>query len=137
WRLWGAFTISGDGDGLAFVAFPLLVTTLTRDPRWVVGMVVAQRVPWLVLSLPAGAIADRLDRRRLLGLVELARMAVLVVLGVTVATHALSLPVLYLVAASLGALETLFSAATHAAVPSLVGQEDRGRANGYRMAPHA
>jgi MFS family permease len=129
--------VSGLGDGLAFVAFPLLVTTLTRDPRWVVGMVVAQRLPWLLLSLHAGAFADRLDRRRLLGAVESARMAVLLVLGLTIATHTLTLPILYAVAASLGVLETVFSAATHAALPGLVRTRDLGRANGYLLAAQA
>src|SRR5262245_48897711 len=87
WKLWGASTVSGLGDGLVLVALPLLVTSLTRSPQWVAGIMVAQRLPWLLLSLHAGAVADRMDRRRLLGVVEIARMAVLLVLGIAVATN--------------------------------------------------
>lgn len=131
WRLWGASTLSGLGDGLSLVAFPLLVTSLTRTPQWVAGILVAQRLPWLLLSLHAGALADRLDRRRLLGLVEVMRMAVLLLLGVSVATHTLTLPLLYGAAATMGGLETLFSAASHAALPALVDHDQLPRANGY------
>ena len=131
WKLWGASTVSGLGDGLVLVAFPLLVTTLTRSPEWVAGIMVAQRLPWLLLSLHAGAVADRMDRRRLLSIVETGRMAVLLVLGLAVATHTLSLALLYGAAAGLGGLETLFAAASHAALPGLVRRDDLPRANGY------
>src|SRR5688500_18604383 len=123
--------MSGVGDGLVLVAFPLLVTSLTRTPHWVAGIMVAQRIPWLLLSLHAGAVADRVDRRRLLGLVEVARMAVLLILGLAVATDTLTLPLLYGAAATMGGLETLFSAASHAALPSLVRTSELARANGY------
>lgn len=33
WRLWGAATISGVGDGVRFAALPLLAAGLTRDPQ--------------------------------------------------------------------------------------------------------
>ena len=49
----------------------------------------------MLLSLHAGAVADRMDRRRLLGIVETVRMAVLLVIGLAVATHTLSLALLY------------------------------------------
>jgi MFS family permease len=104
---------------------------MTRSPHWVAGIMVAQRLPWLLFSLHAGAIADRVDRRRLLGMVETARMAVLLVIGIAVATDSLSLPLLYGAAATLGSLETLFSAASHAALPSLVRRPELAQANGY------
>src|SRR4051812_3053258 len=98
WKLWTASSLSGLGDGLVLVAFPLLVTSLTRSPQWVAGIMVAQRLPWLLVSLHSGAFADRVDRRRLLALVESARTGVLLVLGVAVATHSLTLPLLYVAA---------------------------------------
>src|SRR2546430_17160474 len=77
WKLWGASTVSGLGDGLVLVAFPLLVTSLTRSPQWVAGIMVAQRPPWLLLSLHAGAVADLIDRRRLTGILATALIAAL------------------------------------------------------------
>ena len=131
WKLWGASTLSGLGDGLVLVAFPLLVTSLTRSPQWVAGIMVAQRLPWLLLSLHGGALADRLDRRRLMAVIEVLRTAVLIIVGLAVATHSLSLVLLYGAAAALGGLEAVFSASSHAAVPALVPTSELPRANGY------
>src|SRR3954452_11193368 len=66
WQLWTATVISALGDGVALVAFPLLAAGLTRRPLLIAGVAMAQRLPWLLLSLPAGALADRVDRRRLM-----------------------------------------------------------------------
>src|SRR5205809_926893 len=70
WRLWGAATGSSLGDGIVFVAFPLLAASVTRDPRLIAGVAVVERLPWLLVSLAAGAMADRSDRRKFLMVVE-------------------------------------------------------------------
>src|SRR4051812_18291358 len=62
WRLWTASTVSFLGDGLAFVALPLLAATLTHNAGLIAGVAVAQRLPWLFFALPAGAFADRWNR---------------------------------------------------------------------------
>ena len=133
WQLAGATLASSVGDGLAIVAFPLLAASLTADPRLIAGVAAVQRLPWLVCSIPAGALADRCDRRRLLAVVETARMAILLLLGVAVATHTHSLLLIYVAAFSLGALETAFSGAAQAALPSLVPPEQLTKANGYLL----
>jgi MFS family permease len=73
--------ISNVGDGIALAAGPLLVASLTRDPLLVSMTLLAQQLPNLLFGLPAGAIADRFDRRRIIAGVNLARAAVLAVLG--------------------------------------------------------
>jgi MFS family permease len=133
-QLWLASGISGLGDGLAVAAFPLLAVSLTTSPGLVAGLVVAQRLPWLLLALPAGALADRLERLRAMAVVDVARAAVVVVVAALTLGGGLSLPVLYAAAFSLGALETIFSAAAHATVPALVGDDGLDRANGYLFA---
>jgi len=65
--------ISSLGDGLVLAAFPLLAAHLTDDPRLVVAVTVVARLPWLLVALPAGAVVDRSDRRRLVVRVEVAR----------------------------------------------------------------
>ena len=44
-RLWTATAVSNLGDGVTLVAGPLLAASLTRDPRLVAGLAVAQRLP--------------------------------------------------------------------------------------------
>jgi MFS family permease len=134
WWLLSATGTSGLGNGLVLVAFPLLAVTLTRQPVEIAGVVVAGRLPWLVVSLPAGALADRIDRRRLVVAVEGVRAAVLAALGFVVLSGATTLPLLYLTAFIIGALETAFSAATSASLPALVRPTDLPKANGYMLA---
>lgn len=56
--------MSNAGDGVGSVALPLLAESLTRDPLLFAGVAIANRLPWLFFALQAGAIADRVDRRR-------------------------------------------------------------------------
>ncbi|MCB0999616.1 MAG: MFS transporter [Acidimicrobiales bacterium] len=63
-KLLGATTISNLGDGIGQIAYPWLASAITRQPLLVALVAVAQRLPWLVFTLPAGVITDRVDRRR-------------------------------------------------------------------------
>jgi predicted MFS family arabinose efflux permease len=133
WLL-GATCTSSLGDGLVLVAFPLLATTLTSRPLSIAGVAIAGRLPWLLVSLPAGALVDRVDRRRLVAGVEILRAFVLLAVGLDIVAGAATLPVLYLAAFVVGALETAFAAAILACVPTLVESRDLPRANGYLFA---
>ena len=121
--------ISNLGDGVAMVAAPLLATTLTRDPGIVAGMVIAQRLPWLLFPLLSGALVDRLDRRRVLVAVGALRAGTVATLTVAAALDALSLPLLYACALSLGVGETVAEVATTALVPMVVPGERLDGAN--------
>src|SRR5688500_7908327 len=61
WRLWSASALSNVADGAVRTALPLVTVTVTRSPSLVAGVSVALGLPWLVFSLQAGALADRLD----------------------------------------------------------------------------
>src|SRR2546430_17592525 len=66
WRLWWANAISSTGDGAFVAALPLLAVTISRDPRLVAVVTAASYLPWMVLSLPAGALVDPYDRAPLM-----------------------------------------------------------------------
>jgi len=134
WSVWAASTISALGDGLVLVAFPLLAITYTSDPRLIAGVAIAQRLPWLTCSLVSGTLADQFDRRRFFAIVEVCRMAVLVVLALVIATRGGGLLALYVASFALGTFETGFSAASIATTPALVPPDDLDRANGYLYA---
>lgn len=127
--LWGGFGVSNLADGILLAAGPLLVTSLTRDPFLISLAVFAQRVPWLLFGIPAGAIIDRVDRRRLIIGVDLARSVVVATLAVTVATGTLTLPVLYAVLFLIGTAETFGDNAASAMVATTVPSEHLGLAN--------
>jgi MFS family permease len=128
--LWTANAVSNLGDGVTLVAGPLLAATLTRDPRLVAGLAVAQRLPWLLFSLISGALVDRLDRRRVMVTVDAARAAAIGLLGVAVLLDLATLPLLYAVFFALGTAETLFDNAAVSILPAVVPRDQLARANG-------
>jgi MFS family permease len=75
------------GDGILLAAGPLLVASETRDPLLVSAAVFLQQLPWLLFGLLAGAWSDRLDRRRVVQVVDLLRAAVLLGLAHTHVTR--------------------------------------------------
>ncbi|MHB1599674.1 MAG: MFS transporter [Acidimicrobiales bacterium] len=129
--LLGASAISSFGDGLVSVAFPLLAVVLTHSPLLVSGLLVAGRLPWLVVALPAGVAIDRLDRRRLVAVVEVARALVVGAVALGAATHHLVIAELYVASFCIGAGETVVSSATSGLLPSIVEPEGLDRANGF------
>jgi MFS family permease len=129
-KLWAANLVSNLGDGVTLVAGPLLAASLTRDPRLVAGLAVAQRLPWLLFSLLSGALVDRWDRRRVMVSVDAARAVAVGLLGVAVLLDLASLPLLYVVFFALGTAETLFDNAAISILPSVVPAEQLPRANG-------
>ena len=128
WLLASSWT-SNLGDGIALAAGPLLVASQTRDPRVVGLAVLLQYLPWLLFALFAGALADRLDRRRLVVTVDLLRAGVLVTLAAVIAMDALSVEVV-LVALFLVATAEVFADSTSTTLlPMLVRRQDLAVAN--------
>jgi MFS family permease len=129
-RLWVGNTISNLGDGVSFIAVPLLATTLTDNPVLVAGLSVAYTVPRLLVSLLSGALVDRLDRRRLMYFGNFGRAAAMGTLGVAAAFGVADITLLYAVFVVLGLLETVADNAAFAILPTVVEREDLERANG-------
>jgi MFS family permease len=151
WRLWFASVVSNLGDGLSVVAYPWLASALTRNPVAIAGVLIATRLPWLVFTLPAGVITDRVDRRRLVLGMDVSRfvltlgVAVVIVVGegslndpTDIAdglasppgNAAAALGLLYVAALLLGSAEVLRDNAAQTLMPSLVERENLERANG-------
>ncbi|MGH9102937.1 MAG: MFS transporter, partial [Acidimicrobiales bacterium] len=104
--------------------------SITRQPALVAGVLTAQRLPWLLLALPAGALIDRLDRGRIMRWADLLRGAVLLGLVAALLYHAVGIWLLYAFALLVGAGEPFFTGASIAVLPSIVEPEQLPRANG-------
>lgn len=127
--MWLSVAISGTGDGMFLTAFPLLAAVLTRDPLLIAGVTIASRLPWLLFSLPIGAIADRMDRRRLMVWADLVRCVIVAGLGVAVVMDDASIWLLYVCAFTLGLGETLHTNTSQAILPLLVERSELLHAN--------
>ena len=128
WLLASSAT-SNLGDGIALAAGPLLIASLTRDPLIVSFAVLAQQLPRLLFGLPAGAVADRFDRRRIVAGVDLARAAVLAMLAATIVTGAVSIAIVLLALFVLGTAEIFADVSSSSLVPRVVLRVDLGIAN--------
>lgn len=150
-RLFVASIVTNLGDGIGLVAYPWLASAVTRQPLLIAAIGAAQRLPWLLFTLPAGVITDRVDRRRAMVLMDLCRAAVTAVVGVAVLVERRTLPApdalreaiptnaslyaLVLVATLLlGMAEVLRDNSAQTLLPSIVDADALSTANGRMYA---
>ena len=133
WRLWWANAISSTGDGAFVAALPLLAVTITRDPRLVSVVTAATYLPWLLLSLPAGAVVDRYDRATLMWRAQAVQAAVVTIIAILIVMHQADIEVLAAGGLLLGSAEVIFSNAAQAVLPALVPPELLPKANGSQQ----
>ena len=121
-------SLSAFGDAVTLIALPLLVLQITGSgiAMGIVG--VLGRAPDLLFGLPAGVLADRVDRRRLMLLSDAARAALTALIPLSVLAGVPTLGVILLVTFPINAFRVLFMSGWTAAVPNLVGRRDLGRA---------
>lgn len=134
--LWAASTLTNIGDGIVIAAGPLLVADQTRDPFLVSLAFFCEFLPSLLLGSFAGVIVDRVDRRRIVVLVNLARVAVLGILATTIAIHAVSILAVLLALLLLATAETFADLAAQSLLPRLVPRQHLGLANARLQSAH-
>ena len=125
--------ISNLGDGIALAAGPLLVASQTDEPGLVALAVLLQQLPWLLFGLLAGALSDRLDRKRIVVAVDLVRAIVLVLLALSVVTDSVSVAVVLVALFLVGTAEVFADNASGTLLPMLVHRDDLAVANSRLM----
>src|SRR4051794_9109992 len=127
-RLWLSQGLSNMGDGLVLAAVPLLAVAVTRDPLLIGGITLAQFLRWLVFTLPAGALADRMDRRTIMVWGNAVRAVGFGLLVLTLFAHLHNIVVLYVAVFLAGIAETMVDNAALTVPPRLVVRKDLERA---------
>lgn len=126
--LWSGQTLSSLGSQVSQVAYPLLVLALTGSPAKAGFVGFAQELPIALLALPGGALADRVDRKRLLVSVDAVTALALLAIPVWLLVGHLPYGVIVTVAVIDGAGFSLTYAAERGVVPHLVAPEQLGEA---------
>lgn len=127
-RLWVGEALSDLGANASALAFPLLVLAVTGSP-FQAGLVgAASLAAGAVLSLPAGAIVDRFDRKRLMIYCDLSRFIALGGLGLAVVADRASLALILTAVVVEAAASTLFGPAHSAALRHIVPRSQLGTA---------
>ena len=130
----GSSWVTNLGDGVLIAAGPLLIASQTRNPVLVSSAMIALQAPWLVFGLVAGALADRLDRRRVIMAANLARGLVLAMLCAVIATGHVNIGIVLGAMLLLGTAEVFVDATAGTLTPMLVDKSDLGIANSRLMA---
>lgn len=116
---------------MAFVALPLLATTLTRDPVGIAALGAVGYLPWLLLALPVGALVDRMDRRRVMVIANAARATTFGVLAGLVLQGLVSLWLLYALTLVVAVAEVFYDSSARAMLPSVVARRELDRGNSW------
>ena len=118
--LWSGQLVSSVGTQVSQLAFPLLILALTHSPAQA-GLAAALRaLPYLIFSLPAGALIDRWDRKRVMILCDTVRALALGSIPLTFAFGNLTILQLYIVSTLEGTFFVFFNIAEAACLPRVV-----------------
>ncbi len=130
WVRLQAVAVSGSAcEGLLLAALPLLAVSITTDPREVSLVNVFGQAPWLLLSLFAGVLIDRVRRTTVLAWAYAVQVGTALVLAAITTAGALTLPALLVIAFVITSAQVLGDGASGALVPELVAPDRLAHAN--------
>lgn len=124
-----AAVINNLGDGIGLAAGPLLVASLTRDPLLVSFAALLQQLPFLLFGFFAGAVTDRMDRRRIVVVVDILRAVALAGLAAAIVADRVTIWLVFATLFALGTAETFADTASQTLLPGIVPRADLGIAN--------
>ena len=126
--LWGGQVVSTLGSSAAGIIYPLLILALTDSPG-AAGVAAALRaLPYLLFSLPVGALIDRWNRKRVMIVCDGLRALVVLTVPLALWLGTLTLWQIYAVAFIEGSLFVFFNIAEVAALSRVVPTADLPRA---------
>ena len=123
WLVGSSWT-SNIGDGIALAAGPLLVASQTDSAFLVALAAMLQRLPWLLFGLWAGALADRLNRRRMVMVANGLRVAVIAALCTFIVTDVVNVFLVLAVMFALGVDEVFADSASQTLLPMVIPKAD-------------
>jgi len=128
-RVVAASGFSNLADGIAKLAIPLIAVRFTRSPFALGALGFTLSVPWLLLALHAGALADRIDRRKIMLFANSARALVAALLALALLLGWGSLALLYVAAILTGVAEVFYDTSSQSLLPQIIPADDLPKAN--------
>ena len=132
--LWSGQIVSNVGTQVSTLAFPLLILALTNSPAQAGFAGALRALPYVIFSLPAGALIDRWDRKRVMILCDTGRALSMASIPVALVLGHLTILQLYLVSLVEGTLFVFFNIAEAACLPRVVPKEQLPAATAQNMA---
>ncbi len=129
-KLWVGQAVSAVGSSVTLIALPLTAAfTLAATPQQMGLLVAAGWLPYLLFALFAGAWSDRLPRKPILIVTDLARAAILVTIPLAAFAGVLRIEHVLIAAFVAGSMTVLFNSAYGPFIPVLVGRDALVEAN--------
>ena len=135
--LWSGQGVSTLGSGISQLAFPLLMLALTHSPAQTGFVAAVFGLPYLLLSLPAGAYVDRWNRKWVMIICDTIRGLNMATIPVAVVTGHLSVAQIYINSLVEGTCFVFFNVAEVAALPRVVDKSQIPEASSQNQAAQA
>lgn len=129
WKYWVGQLLSNFGSAFVTFATPLLVYRLTGSAVNLSLSVVSSFLPYIMFGLIIGTLVDRVERKKLMIMADIARGAMMATIPVLSLAGLLSVWWLYVVVFANGTLSIAFQGAEFAAVKSIVPESTLLTAN--------
>ncbi len=126
----GGQGVSTIGSQISLIAFPLLIFAITHSPAQTGRMTSLRSLPYVLFMLPAGALVDRWERKRLMILCDTGRAIALGSVPLALLLGHLTFLQLYLVSLVEGTLFAFFTLAESASLPRVVAPKQLATATG-------
>ena len=137
WKYFTGQLISTLGTSFSMFALPLLIYKLTGSALNLGISMAVGMLPYLLFGLVIGAWVDRLDRKRIMVLTNIALALVMASIPTLGLLGHLSVAYIYAMEFIGSTLGIFFNSAEFAAIPSLVGKDDLVTANGRLQASYS
>ena len=134
WLLAGGQAVSSVGTQVSELALPLLILALTHSPAQAGFLAAARGIPYVVLSLPAGALADRWNRRRTMVFCETGRALALLSIPLLALAGHLALWQLYAATLVEGTLFVFYQMTETVCMMRVVPKQHLGQATSLSQA---
>lgn len=130
-RLAGSNLLAQSAEQLSLAAVPIVAVLMLHAGPGEIGFLASiQSLPFLLMSMPLGLLADRLSRTRLMALAESLRAAALLLLLGLIVTEQVSIAALAVIGFVAAVGTVAFSVAAPSLVPALVPVAQLAQANG-------
>lgn len=121
--LWISMAVGMTGMQMQMISQGLLAFELSGTFTAVGVIAMAWGVPQFFFALPGGALADRMDKRRILLITQIAVLVQALTIGLAITTDVITLPILFVIGVFLGATFSFNMPARQAFIPELVPRD--------------
>ena len=135
--LWSGQVVSTLGSSASYVVYPLLILAITDSPAAAGIAAALGNLPYLIFSLPAGALIDRWDRKRVMINCDVGRALTVASIAIALWLDVLTVWQLYIAAFVEGSFFVFFNIAEVAALPRVVPKEQLPQASAQNEAAFA